>query len=139
DKGKPTKALVQKRIKQLEKEETAEMLAMTIKPDVPYSEPEEDELTVLKKYLGILEEKSIYNKRIKDAEAYLEKQVLAQYPKLSITEIKDLVVENKWMNSLQLEVQNEMDRISHRLTLRIKELAVRYETTLPQLIYETDD
>lgn len=139
DKGKPTKALVQKRIKQIEKEETAEMLTMAAEPAAPYGEPEEDELTVLKKYLALAEEETIFNRKIKDAEAALEKQVLAKYPKLSTAEIKTLVVENKWMNNLQLEVQNEMDRISHRLGQRIKELAERYETTLPQLAYETED
>jgi type I restriction enzyme M protein len=139
DKGKPTKALIQKRIKQIEKEETAEMLTMAAEPEAPYGEPEEDELTVLKKYLRLTEEESIAVKKIKDAETALEKQVLTQYPKLSTAEIKILVVENKWMNSLQMEVQNEMDRISHRLAQRIKELAERYETTLPQLAYETED
>jgi len=139
DKGKPTKAFVQKRIKQIEKEEIAEMLAMAAEPEVAYGEPEEDELTVLKKYLLLSEEETTANKKIKDTETALEKQVLAQYPKLSITEVKTLLVENKWMNHLQLDVQNEMDRISHRLAQRIKELAERYDTTLPQLAYETED
>jgi type I restriction enzyme M protein len=139
DKGKPSKALVQKRVKQIEKEETVEMLTMAAEPQALYGEPEEDELTVLKKYLLMTEEETTANKKIKDAETALEKQVLAQYSKLSIAEIKTLLVENKWMNSLQLEVQNEMDRISHRLAQRIKELAERYDTTLPQLAYETED
>ncbi len=139
DKGKPTKALVQKRIKQIEKEETTELLTIAAEIEVPYSELEEDEVTALKKYLALAENESVANKEIKDVEATLEKLVLMQYPKLSTTEIKTLLVENKWMNSLQLEVQNEMDRISHRLAQRIKELAERYGTTLPQLAYETED
>lgn len=139
DKGKPTKALVQKRIKQIEKEEAVEMLTMAAEPAAIYGEPEEDELTVLKKYMELAEAETTANKKIKDAETALEKMVLAQYPKLSNAEIKTLLVEKKWMNSLQLQVQNEMDRISHRLAQRIKELAERYHTTLPQLAYETED
>jgi type I restriction enzyme M protein len=139
DKGKPTKALVQKRIKQIENEEMVEMLTMAAEPAVPYGELDEDELTVLKKYSILAEEETLTNKKIKDAEVSLEKLVLAQYQKLSTIEIKMLVVKNKWMNSLQLEVQNEMDRISHRLAQRIKELAERYDNTLPQLAYETED
>jgi type I restriction enzyme M protein len=139
EKGKPNKALAQKRIKQIEKEDTAEMLSVAAEPAAQYGELEEDEITVLKKWLSLAEDETIANKRLKDAEMALERQVLEQYPKLSNTEIKTLLVENKWMNSLQLEIQNEMDRISHRLAQRIKELAERYETTLPQLAYETED
>ena len=140
EKGKPIKALVQKRIKQLEKEEApTEMLTMAAEEQAPYGEPEEDELTVLKKYLQLAEDETFANKKIKDIETELEKLVGTQYPKLTVAEIKTLVVENKWLNSLQLQVQNEMDRISHRLAQRIKELAERYQTTLPQLAYETED
>lgn len=140
DKGKPTKALALKRIKQIDKEEAAiEILNMAAEPDAEYGEPDEDELSVLKRYLSLAEEEATANKKIKDAEAAQEKLVLAQYPKLSVAEIKSLVVESKWLNSLQLQVQNEMDRISHRLAQRIKELAERYQTTLPQLAYETED
>jgi type I restriction enzyme M protein len=139
EKGKPTKAAVLKRIKQLEKEDVTEILTMAAEDPAPYGDPEEDEITILKKYAALAEEESIANKKIKDTETALEKQVLAQYPKLTIDEIKTLVTENKWLNSLQLQVQNEMDRISHRLAQRIKELAERYQTTLPQLAYETED
>jgi len=138
DKGKPTKALVQKRIKQIEKEEIAELF-IAAEPAMSYGESEDDEITVLKKYLSLIEEETMANKKINDAEASLEKKVLAKYPKLTIAEIKKLLVETKWMNNLQLEIQNEMDKISHRLAQRIKELAERYETPLPQLAYETED
>ena len=36
------------------------------------------------------------------------------------------------MASIQKAIQTEMERISQRLTQRIKELAERYETPLPQ-------
>jgi len=138
DKGKPTKALIQKRIKVLERE-TANTLSIAAEPEPEYGEPEDDELTVLETYLSLLEQESALNKAIKEAESALDKEVLAQYPKLKEADIKHLVVERKWMNTVQLEVQNEMDRISHRLAERIKELAERYEITLPQLSYETDE
>lgn len=138
DKGKPTKALIQKRIKVLEKE-AANTLSIAAEPEPEYGEPEEDELTVLETYLSLSEQESALNKAIKEAEAALDKKVLAQYPTMKEADIKHLIVERKWMNTVQLEVQNEMDRISQRLAERVKELAERYETTLPQLSYETDE
>ncbi|EKD29047.1 MAG: type I restriction-modification system, M subunit [uncultured bacterium] len=42
------------------------------------------------------------------------------------------------MATIEQSVKNEMDRISQRLTQRIKELAERYATPLPKLISETE-
>jgi len=41
------------------------------------------------------------------------------------------VVDNKWMDTIAKDIHTEMDRISQRLTQRIKKLAERYETPLP--------
>jgi len=49
------------------------------------------------------------------------------------------VVEKKWMHNIEQRIKTEMDNISHRLTQRIKELAERYETPLPQLSNEIND
>lgn len=65
------------------------------------------------------------------AKADLEKKAIAQYPRLSIEEIKTVVVEKKWMYSIEQRIRTEMDNISRRLTQRIKELVERYETPLP--------
>lgn len=138
DKGKPTKVLIQKRIKVLEKEE-ANTLSIAAEPESEYGELEQDELTILSNYLLLLEQESALNKAIREAETVLDKRVLAQYPKLNEADIKRFLVERKWMNTVQFEVQNEMDRISHRLADRINELAERYKTTLPQLSYETEE
>ena len=53
-------------------------------------------------------------------------------------EIKDLVVDDKWMATLEKAVDSEMERISQRLTGRIKELAERYAKPLPILVNETE-
>jgi type I restriction enzyme M protein len=42
------------------------------------------------------------------------------------------------MATLEQVVKSEMDRISQRLTGRIKELAKRYATPLPILVTETE-
>ena len=77
--------------------------------------------------------------KTKAAKAELEKKVIAQYPKLSVEDIKAIVVDKKWMHSMGQRIRTEMDNISHRLTQRIRELAERYETPLPQLSDEVDE
>ena len=95
-----------------------------------------DELQVLKRWLGFNEQLATLKKRIKDAEAALDTLAYEQYPKLSEAEIKTLVVDDKWMARLSAAVQGELDRVSQTLTGRIRELAERYATPLPQLTDE---
>ena len=54
-------------------------------------------------------------------------------PVLGETEVKSLVVDDKWMAALEAVIHGETDRISQQLTQRVKELAERYETPLPDL------
>ena len=93
----------------------------------------EDESTVLNDWLQLNSEVAALKKRLKAAETALDNLVYAHYPKLTETEIKTLVVENKWLAALNAAVSGEMDRISQQLTQRVKQLAESYETPLPQM------
>jgi type I restriction enzyme M protein len=62
----------------------------------------------------------------------LDARLLAFYPTLTESQIKQLVVDDKWMATIDKDIHTEMDRISQCLAQRIKELAERYETPLPQ-------
>ncbi|WP_205635782.1 hypothetical protein, partial [Algoriphagus antarcticus] len=70
-------------------------------------------------------------KKIREKQAELDKKLLGQYAKLTEEEIKSLIVEHKWMSYLESTIQTEMQRISQRLTQRIKELGERYDQPLP--------
>lgn len=122
DKGKISKANLAKAIKELGKR----------------NEDNAEEFDMLAAYKKLMDEEADTQANIKAAKAELEKKVIAQYPKLSIDEIKTLVVEKKWMANMEQRIRTEMDNISHRLTQRIKELADRYETPLPKLTEEVN-
>lgn len=100
-----------------------------IKGDADYT----DELKVLKQYADLFDEEAENKKKLKEAEADLEKKVIAEYPTLTLKEIKSLVVESKWMDELQALVIGEVDKLSQRLAGRVKELAERYCEPLPKI------
>lgn len=116
DKGNITKGSLKSRIKE-------------IKDDPDSAE----ELEVLEAYLQLVDDESDANKKVKDAIKALDKKVNGKYKALTEDEIKTLVVDMKWIPYIVREVNSEMDRVSHRLTSRIKELADRYDETLSQL------
>ncbi len=119
DKGKLTKVSVGARLK-----------------DIKYDADGAEERNQLNAYLALIEKESTASKKVKDAQKLLDAKVAAQYAKLSTDEIKTLVVEDKWLTTLAADVQTELDRVSQALTGRIKQLAERYATPLPQLAKE---
>ncbi len=95
-----------------------------------------DEAAVLKRWLDVAEQETALKRAVKELHAELDDLAYAKYPKLSEAEIKVLVVEDKWMARLSAAVQGELGRVSQALTGRIRELAERYATPLPQLTDE---
>jgi type I restriction enzyme M protein len=116
DKGKLSKATVAARLKEIKSDKEAA-----------------DERKLLNAYLALIEQESAANRQVKDAQKLLDAKVAAQYAKLSIEDIKTLVVDDKWLTTLAADVQTELDRVSQALTGRIKQLAERYAEPLPQL------
>lgn len=73
---------------------------------------------------------------MKEAQRELDAKVAAVYTRMTQPEVQVLVVRDKWLVSLTQRVQGELDRVSQQLTRRIKQLADRYATPLPQLVQE---
>ncbi len=92
-----------------------------------------EEYSVLNDWLKLANQEADLKKRLKDAEASLDAKAHAYYPRLTEDDIKTLVVDDKWLSALDSAIHGEMDRISQALTQRVKELAERYETPMPQM------
>jgi len=121
DKDKLTKASVTARLKDIKSDKDAA-----------------DERKVLREYLSLSEEESDTSAKLKSAQEHLMEKVFAKYGQLAVDEIKTLVVEDKWLSTLAVAVQGELDRVSQTLTGRIRLLAERYATPLPQLTDEVE-
>ncbi len=92
-----------------------------------------DEQKALQAYQHLLDKQSDAKGRRKKTQEDLDAKIDGKYPKLTEAEIKTMVVDNKWMARLSVAAQRELDRVSQTLTDRIRELAERYVTPLPQL------
>ena len=132
DYDKVNKANVLKRLKEILASKPKTNAKKQTLPLAAEGETAYGEQAILEQYLELTEKQTELNKKIKEAEAELDKKTLARYKTLTETEIKQLAVDDKWMASIERSVKTEMERISQRLTQRIKELAERYETPLPK-------
>jgi len=91
------------------------------------------ELNALENYLALVEREAKAGKKVREAKAELDRKVYDKYSELDEDEVKTLVVDDKWMQTLDAAVRSELERIAQNLTGRIKTLAERYETPLPQV------
>jgi type I restriction enzyme M protein len=96
-----------------------------------------EKVTIFTQYLLLQDDLAKANKNIKAAIQALDDLAYAKYPTLTEADIKMLVIDDKWMAKISEAIQGEIDHISQRLTNRIKELIVRYDTPLPTLETET--
>ena len=93
----------------------------------------EEEYKALDVYMRTDEMAQVNGKVLRAMEQTLAENLLQKYPKLTEAEIKTLLVEDKWMATLETAIRTELDRLSQRLTGRVKTLADRYETPLSEL------
>jgi type I restriction enzyme M protein len=95
-----------------------------------------EERQALEDYAALLDQQTAAKVRLKAAQDALEAKLDAKYPTLTDDDIKALVVDDKWLTTIAAAVQGELDRVSQTLTGRIRQLAERYATPLPQLTSE---
>ena len=116
EKGKVTKVTVKARLTQIKGKKEFD-----------------EERKLLTEYSELIENESVASKKVKEGERELETKAMAQYSKFKEADIKNLVIEGKWLPRLSGDVESELERVSQSLTGRIKELAERYATPLPDL------
>ena len=97
-----------------------------------------DERAVLGEWLRLTEQVPTLKRAVKEQDAALDALALGKYPKLTEADIQALVIDDKWTASLSTAVQAELDRVSQSLTTRVRELAERYATPLPQLTEDVE-
>lgn len=98
-----------------------------------------NEKKILEQYLDLLTHEISIKRTIAEKETFLDENLLKYYSTLTEELIKQLVVEDKWMEKINNDIHSEMDRISQCLTRRIRELADRYEMPLSELNNKVDD
>ena len=70
---------------------------------------------------------------IKTKSAVLTKAVIEKYFSLSKSEIKELVVNRKWLDNIVAYCEDLMQTISRKISEEVFALSDRYERTLPSL------
>ncbi|HCD1117977.1 TPA: type I restriction-modification system subunit M [Proteus mirabilis] len=98
-----------------------------------------DEKSALKQAQKLFDNEANAKKALKKAQDALDLAVFKQYPKLSIDEIKNLIVDDKWLATLQSNIEAEIERVTQQLANRVKELEERYNEPLPAITKSVEE
>jgi type I restriction enzyme M protein len=120
-KGTITKSALNARIKKIKK-----------KPQF------KEELVILQNLLKLIDDASKLDRKLKKSIKELNQKVIDKYIILTEEEVKDLVVDDKWLKYFKDVLNEELEKVSYTLSNRIKELQDRYGTTLNELYEETN-
>ncbi|MBS1912760.1 MAG: N-6 DNA methylase [Bacteroidetes bacterium] len=96
------------------------------------------ERAALERYAGLVAREAALKGRLKRGVEELHAAMDARYRALAVEEIVPLVVDRKWLAVLEAAVRAEVERVSGRLAARVRQLAERYGTPLPELAAEVD-
>ena len=111
----------------------------------PWTKGQEDpegllaELDVLYDYLALVAEEATAKTAFATATRRFHEAVIEKYPELADDEIKELVVNRKWLQRCRDDLDREIDAVAQRLTDRLSVLSDRYGTTLPAIERETEE
>ena len=92
-----------------------------------------EELAVLEVWNKLQDAIDTLKKDIKAQDKALDAAVYACISTLTEEEVKTLVIDDKWLAQLETALAAMLDNVGQRLTTRVKELAERYATPLPEL------
>ena len=104
--------------------------------DDPEGREERDALEVC---LDLMKALGAAKKAAKAAQTKLDARVLARYATLTAAEVAELVVNDKWMASVEGAIGQQVERPTGGLVDRVRVLEGRYAKALPELAHQVED
>lgn len=95
-------------------------------------------LEIAYQYQSLAADETKINAEIKETENALYLLLIEKYPIIQLEEIKALIVDDKWLATLQRNIITEIERVTQKMANRVKELEERYSIPLPTLTKSVD-
>lgn len=98
-----------------------------------------DDVAVLKQWLKLEEGIAKLKKQLKDTRTALDLQTLAKYKDFPVEEVRDILINDKWLPALRGGLYAELARAVNGMEDRLLVLADRYATPLAELSHEVEE
>ena len=97
----------------------------------------DEEQDILMRCLELIDAESRAGKAAREAQAALDRVVLDRYATLTVTEIKALVIDDKWRAGIEAAIADEIQRLTQLLAGRVRQLTQRYARPLSEIENES--
>lgn len=101
--------------------------------DAKRERAEVEEIQALQHVIKLYEAETKAKTAVQTATVKLHEQALAQYGKLSVGDIQELVVDDKWGSTIRAWIDAEVTALGQALIARLHVLADRYESTVGEI------
>jgi type I restriction enzyme M protein len=98
-----------------------------------------DELAAANRTEELLDAEAIAKKAVREAQHELDIKIIAQYSKLTEDEIKTLVIDDKWADSVGLSIDVEVLGVTQQLVARLRRLDKRYAFDLTSIMRSIEE
>ena len=92
-----------------------------------------DEIKALKHLIKLYDAETEAKKAVKEAQAELDQTVLKEYGNLTEDDVKSLVLDDKWHETVKSRIAGEVNSLTLDLVARIQQLGERYAETVGAL------
>ena len=116
--------------------QTAVRARLKVVSNDPEGRDERDGLEVC---LELMKSLAAAKRGTKAAQTELDTKVLARYPTLTVAEIAEIVVDDKWLASVEARIGQQVERLAGGLVDRVGVLEGRYADALPELERHVED
>ena len=93
----------------------------------------DDERRLLMRCLALMEIEEASARAAREAQGALDQKVVACYAMLTEAQIKTLAIGDKWLASIDLAIQDALERVTQQLARRVNDLELRYAQPLVEL------
>ena len=104
--------------------------------DTKAEHAEAEETKALQHAIALYNAEASAKKVAKDSEAAVDLAALKQYGALTVNDVRQLVLDDKWKAAVIERVETELDSLTLALVARIQQLGERYDQTLGDLEQE---
>lgn len=112
--------------------------AKLLKAALEEDDIEEDERAILQTTQTLMTQEKTAKDAVKTQSEALNLAIFKQFGQLSEEEIKELVVKDKWLTTLQSRIENRLENAIQQLISRLNTLEDRYRSPMAELAQEVE-